>query len=86
MGNYFTEYPGDLSTINDAMIISVNQITVNNGVGKPFVEKSREVGLGFITISWGANFADFDHDGDLDLFVANGDLNPNCVPMGDYYL
>ncbi|WP_229250799.1 CRTAC1 family protein [Emticicia aquatilis] len=197
VGNYFTEYPGDLSTINDAMIVSANQITegylllnekgksfknvykdyglshkgfgfgglftdfdndgdqdlfvnhdfgykrtpdllfkneypwhefrdvsketamdlkinsmasavgdynndgwmdyfitnirfnkfmVNNGVGKPFVEKSREVGLGFITISWGANFADFDHDGDLDLFVANGDLNPNCVPMGDYYL
>ncbi len=197
VGNYFTEYPGDLSTINDAMIVSANQITegylllnekgksfknvykdyglshkgfgfgglftdfdndgdqdlfvnhdfgykrtpdllfkneypwhefkdvsketamdlkinsmasavgdynndgwmdyfitnirfnkfmVNNGVGKPFIEKSREVGLGFITISWGANFADFDHDGDLDLFVANGDLNPNCVPMGDYYL
>ncbi|CAH0997551.1 hypothetical protein EMA8858_03685 [Emticicia aquatica] len=196
VGNYFTEYPGDLSTINDAMIVSANQITegylflnkagksfknvykdygmnhkgfgfggvftdfdndddqdlfvnhdfgykrtpdllyqnnypwrsfeevgkktnmdlkinsmatavgdynndgwmdyfitnirfnkfmVNAGKGKPFVEKSRELGMGYITISWGANFADFDHDGDLDLFVANGDLNPNCVPMGDYY-
>lgn len=197
VGNYFTEYPGDLSTINDAMIVSANQITegylllnekgksfknvykdyglshkgfgfgglftdfdndgdqdlfvnhdfgykrtpdllyqnnypwhsfdevgkktgmdlkinsmasavgdynndgwmdyfvtnirfnkfmVSQGAGKPFVEKSRELGMGFITISWGANFADFDHDGDLDLFVANGDLNPNCVPMGNYYL
>jgi enediyne biosynthesis protein E4 len=196
IGNYFTEYPGDLSTINDAMIVSANQITegylllnekgksfknvykeygldhkgfgfggiftdfdndgdqdlfvnhdfgykrtpdllyenkypwgsfkdvskktgmdlkinsmtsavgdynndgwldyfitnirfnkfmVNQGAGKPFKEQSRELGLNNVTISWGANFADFDHDGDLDLFVSNGDLNPNCVPMGDYY-
>lgn len=196
VGNYFTEYPGDLSTINDAMIVSANQITegylllnekgksfknvykdygmshkgfgfggvftdfdndgdqdlfvnhdfgykrtpdllyqnnypwasfdeigkkmamdlkinsmgaavgdynndgwmdyfitnirfnkfmVNGGAGKPFVEQSQPLGLSFMSISWGANFADFDHDGDLDLFVANGDLNPNCTPMGDNY-
>ena len=58
---------------------------VNQGAGKPFIESSKLLGIDLITISWGANFADFDHDGDLDLFVSNGDLNPNCVPMGDYY-
>ncbi len=65
--------------------IRFNKFMVNQGVGKPFQEKSQELGLGIMTISWGANFADFDHDGDLDLFVANGDLNPNCTPIGDFY-
>ncbi|MBZ5858943.1 CRTAC1 family protein [Flavihumibacter profundi] len=65
--------------------IKFNYFMVNQGVGKPFVNKATELGLGFFAISWGANFADFDHDGDVDLFVANGDLNPNCVPMANFY-
>lgn len=65
--------------------IRFNRFMVNNGTGKLFTDKVRDVGMNFVSISWGANFADFDHDGDVDLFVANGDLNPNCVPMGNYY-
>lgn len=65
--------------------IRFNYFMVNQGKGKPFVNRSHELGTDFFTISWGANFADFDRDGDLDLFVANGDLNPNCVPMADFY-
>ena len=65
--------------------IKFNYFMVNQGAGKPFVNKARELGMSFFAISWGANFADFDHDGDVDLFVANGDLNPNCVPMADFY-
>lgn len=65
--------------------IRFNYFMVNQGKGKPFVNKAKELGMSYVTISWGANFADFDHDGDLDLFVANGDLNPNCVPMADFY-
>ncbi len=64
--------------------IKFNRFMVSGGAGKPFSDKAKELGTAMFTISWGANFADFDHDGDLDLFVANGDLNPNCVPMGDY--
>ncbi|MEZ4850290.1 MAG: CRTAC1 family protein [Bacteroidia bacterium] len=65
--------------------IRFNRFMVNEGPDKPFVDKAKELGTSFVSISWGANFADFDHDGDLDLFVSNGDLNPNCVPMADYY-
>lgn len=65
--------------------IRFNQFMVNQGKGKPFKKMDKEVGMNFVSISWGANWADFDHDGDLDLFVSNGDLNPNCVPMANYY-
>jgi enediyne biosynthesis protein E4 len=64
--------------------IKFNRFMVSGGAGKPYTDKAEELGTSMFTISWGANFADFDHDGDLDLFVANGDLNPNCQPMGDY--
>jgi hypothetical protein len=62
-----------------------NAMMVNQGPGKPFANRNRELGMIFHTISWGANFADFDNDGDVDLFVCNGDLNPNCVPMVNQY-
>lgn len=65
--------------------IKFNPLMVNQGAGKPFIDKSKELGTYKFAISWGGNFADFDHDGDLDLFVANGDLNPNSTPMANYY-
>jgi enediyne biosynthesis protein E4 len=65
--------------------IRFNRMMVNQGPDNPFVDKAKELGMHYVSISWGANFADFDHDGDLDLFVSNGDLNPNCVPMADFY-
>lgn len=65
--------------------IRFNWFMVSQGPGKPYMNLTKELGMQFVSISWGANFADFDQDGDLDLFVANGDLNPNCVPMANYY-
>ncbi len=65
--------------------IRFNYFMVNQGAGKPFLSKAKELGMQYFAISWGANFVDFDQDGDVDLFVANGDLNPNCVAMADFY-
>lgn len=64
--------------------IKFNRFMVSGGKDKPYTDKLKELGMSFFTISWGANWADFDQDSDLDLFVANGDLNPNCQPMGDF--
>jgi enediyne biosynthesis protein E4 len=65
--------------------IRFDYFMINSGKDNVFENKIQEKGMDFMTISWGANFADFDHDTDLDLYVANGDLNPNCVPMGNFY-
>ena len=65
--------------------IRFNLFMVNGGVNAPFSDKAEELGTKLFKITWGANFADFDHDGDLDLFCANGDLNPNCTPMNNFY-
>ena len=65
--------------------IRFNYFMVNQGDTLPFVDKSKELGTKLFKIGWGANFSDFDHDGDLDLFVSNGDLNPYCTPMNNFY-
>lgn len=65
--------------------IRFNYFMVRTDLDEPFENLTKPLGLFHHTISWGANFADFDHDGDVDLFVANGDLNPNCKPMANFY-
>lgn len=65
--------------------VRFNLFMENHGPGIPFSDRSKELGTYSLAISWGANFADFDQDMDLDLYVSNGDLNPNCTPMGNFY-
>lgn len=70
---------------------------INQGLGKPFKNISREVGasIPFLsnkdgrpvqTISWGINFFDSDNDMDLDLFITNGSLNPDEKPIPNLLL
>ncbi|MEL6252817.1 MAG: CRTAC1 family protein [Bacteroidota bacterium] len=65
--------------------IKFNWFMLSQGEGKPYRNKLKERGLKYFAISWGSNFADFDQDGDMDLYVSNGDLNPYCTPMGNFY-
>eukprot|EP01093_Parvamoeba_rugata_P013808 TRINITY_DN4312_c0_g1_i19.p5 TRINITY_DN4312_c0_g1~~TRINITY_DN4312_c0_g1_i19.p5 ORF type:complete len:140 (+),score=38.87 TRINITY_DN4312_c0_g1_i19:883-1302(+) len=85
MGAAVGDYNGDGWMDYYITNIKFNMLMENQGIGKPFVDKAKELGTYNLAISWGANFADFDHDKDLDLFVSNGDLNPNCTPMGNFY-
>jgi tetratricopeptide (TPR) repeat protein len=49
-----------------------------NVEGRYFLDDSSTIGLGVtnMALSWGAGFHDFDLDGDLDLFIANGHIFP----------
>ncbi|WP_051638183.1 CRTAC1 family protein [Maribacter sp. Hel_I_7] len=85
MGAAVGDYNGDGWMDYYITNIKFNMLMENQGIGKPFVDKAKDLGTYNLAISWGANFADFDHDKDLDLFVSNGDLNPNCTPMGNFY-
>ncbi|MEM9328239.1 MAG: VCBS repeat-containing protein, partial [Bacteroidota bacterium] len=62
-----------------------NWFMTHEQMDDPFEDVLKKLKMNVVTISWGANFADFDQDGDVDLFVGNGDLNPNCVPMANFY-
>ena len=65
--------------------IRFNRFMIQDPDDNIFKDQAVILGTQLFTISWGANFNDFDHDGDIDLFVANGDLNPNCVPMYNFF-
>ncbi len=74
--------------------LGTSLLTINDG-GKGFIDRTVASGLAIPTISdslyngppvsWGANFFDYDHDTDMDLFVCNGALNPTIRPNPNFF-
>ena len=86
MGAAWGDYDGDLQP--DLLVTNFendyNTLYRNEGGGR-FVDVTVLVGLGVAAFSWvgfGASPGDFDNDGDLDLFVANGHVHPQIERAG----
>jgi hypothetical protein len=86
-GDYDNDGDADLHKTN--FFRESNTLYRNEG-GNRFSDVTSQAGLGAPTLNflgWGTKFADFDNDGDLDLFVANGHVYPQVdqVPTGSSY-
>ena len=69
---------GDLDLYVTNFYGETNTLYLNSGEGT-FIDATAERGLAAPTVGylgWGTRFFDFDFDGDLDLFVANGHIYP----------
>ena len=69
---------GDLDLYVTNFYGETNTLYLNSG-GGTFIDATAERGLAASTVGylgWGTRFFDFDFDGDLDLFVANGHIYP----------
>jgi len=79
MGTDFGDYDGDgwLDLVLTTFSHDLNTI-YRNHAGRFFTDESSVIGMSVtaMALSWGTAFVDFDQDGDLDLFIANGHVYP----------
>jgi len=77
MGPEFGDYDGD--GLIDLLVPDMGYGCLYRNTGKGlFEEKSAEMGIAAVLgqyTSWSGNFLDYDHDGVLDVFIANGDAH-----------
>ncbi len=74
MGDLDNDGDDDIFVTN--LDMETNTLYVNRGDGS-FIDETYPSGLGqpsLLFVGFGANFLDFDNDGDLDIFVANGHI------------
>ena len=85
MGTDFGDYDGDGWL--DIVVTNFSQdlkTVYHNVGGRFFVDESQLLGMSvtFMNLSWGVGFHDFEHDGDEDLFIANGHVYPQVDGHG----
>ncbi len=73
MDYFITNLGTSVFSVNQGPNQAFADYTFFSEIGTPQIVDSLYTGL---PISWGANFFDADNDGDMDLFVCNGALNP----------
>jgi hypothetical protein len=76
VGDYDNDGRADIHITNFA---DDSNVLYHNDDGENFTDTTFQASLGEITLpflAWGTNFFDYDHDGWLDLLVANGHLYP----------
>mgnify|MGYP001178919365 FL=1 len=76
---------GDVDIIVTNFSDDVNTLYANNGKGV-FADHTYAAGLGSVVrpyLGWSTQFFDFDNDGDLDLYVANGHIYPQLMRLSD---
>ena len=82
MGVAIGDYDGDgRADIHITNFADDYNVLYRNEDGGLFSDVSFQAGLGEVTmpyLGWGTNFLDYDNDGWLDLFVANGHVYPNA--------
>jgi hypothetical protein len=87
MGVAIGDYDGDgRDDIHLTNFSDDSNVLYHNDGGGNFTEMTFQTGLGEITLpflGWGTNFFDYDHDGWLDLLIANGHVYP-AVDQADW--
>ncbi|MCH7823572.1 MAG: CRTAC1 family protein [Acidobacteria bacterium] len=87
MGTDWGDYDGDLrlDVIVTNLTLETNTLYRNLGGGF-FIDSSFAAGLGepsLLSNGFGTNWMDYDNDGDLDLFVANGHVIDNLAELAE---
>jgi enediyne biosynthesis protein E4 len=91
IGNYFQNYEGSLTAINDATIVNSSSTSepylLINQDGEYFSNSTYEYDVKFKGFGFGGVFTDFDNDNDLDLYVNNDfgyKAKPNVFLKNNY--
>ncbi len=88
MGVDFGDYNNDgwLDIFVTNSSLETNTLYKNNGDGTftDATEIARLAQPSYLMLAFGTKFFDFDNDGNLDLFVANGHLQPDIERLDDY--